>query len=257
KLVRSMAPVRITGTHGSEILRNNRCLKGRSPLKELFSSDFKEEIRSALKTVASFNDDNSLSFALFKEAPWLEYNRLVIEQSQLTIRSPFMDNELAGLMYRAPSGSRSTAELSLRLIDDGNPELHRIMTDRGVYGKSNNLFLLFLRLYYEGYFKAEYYYNYGMPQWLAKLDFIMKTFHPERLFLGRHKFYHFRVWFRDELSNYVREILLDTQTIGRPYLNKHFVEKIVRGHTQGYRNFTTEITKMLTLELIQRLLIEQ
>jgi len=81
--------------------------------------------------------------------------------------------------------------------------------------------------------------------------------HFEKLFLGRHKFYHFRLWYRDELSDYVKAILLDDRTLNRPYLNRNIVEDFVKGHTKGYRNYTTEITQLLTLELIQRLFIEK
>jgi len=54
-------------------------------------------------------------------------------------------------------------------------------------------------------FKAEYAYDYGMPQWMARIDHLFSWFHLERLFLRRHKFNHFRVWYRDSLSDYVRE----------------------------------------------------
>ena len=96
-----------------------------------------------------------------------------------------------------------------------------------------------------------------MPQWLAGFDYMVKPLHLEKLFLGRHKFYHFRVWYRDELAAYVREILLDERTLSRPYVNRSFIESMVHSHTKGYRNYTTEITRMLTAELIQRVFIEQ
>ena len=80
--------------------------------------------------------------------------------------------------------------------------------------------------------------------------------HLERFFLGRHKFYHFRVWYRDTLSGYIREMLLDPRTLSRPYLDRKQVERIVQGHLKGGRNYTTAIHKVLTLELIHRLFID-
>jgi asparagine synthase (glutamine-hydrolysing) len=73
---------------------------------------------------------------------------------------------------------------------------------------------------------------------------------------GYHKYYHFRVWYRDTLSNYVREILLDERTLSRPYWHRHGVEAVVRGHLQEGKNFTREIHALLTVELLQRLLID-
>jgi asparagine synthase (glutamine-hydrolysing) len=95
-----------------------------------------------------------------------------------------------------------------------------------------------------------------MPQWVARIDHLFTAFHLERLFLGRHKFYHFRVWYRDALAKYVREILLDRRTLSRPYLEATGVEAIVNGHLKGGRNYTGEIHKLLSLELLHRLFLD-
>jgi asparagine synthase (glutamine-hydrolysing) len=113
-----------------------------------------------------------------------------------------------------------------------------------------------VRGYLEFTFKAEYAYDYGMPQWVAHTDHMLAALHLERLFLGRHKFLHYRVWYRDALSAYVREILLDPRTLSRPYLERKSIEQIVSGHLDGDRNNTTTIHKMLTLELLQRLFFD-
>ena len=101
-------------------------------------------------------------------------------------------------------------------------------------------------------FKAEYAYDYGMPQGVARIDHLFSALRLERLFLGRHKFLHYRVWYRDALAKYVREMLLDPLTLSRPYLERKGLEEIVNGHLRGDRNYTTEIHKMLTLELLHR-----
>jgi len=105
-------------------------------------------------------------------------------------------------------------------------------------------------------FKAEYAYDYGMPQWASRIDYLLSPFHVERLFLGRHKISHFRVWYRDALPEYVREMLLDRRTLSRPYLKPKAVEAVVNGHTKEGRNHTTAIHKLLTLELLQRLFFD-
>jgi asparagine synthase (glutamine-hydrolysing) len=112
------------------------------------------------------------------------------------------------------------------------------------------------RAYKEFTFKAEYAYDYGMPQPVARADHFLSAFHLERLFLGRHKLLHFRVWYRDTLATYVREILLDQRTLSRPYLEAKRVEDLVNGHTKGGLNYTTEIHKLLTLELVHRLFLD-
>src|SRR5713101_7759888 len=66
----------------------------------------------------------------------------------------------------------------------------------------------------------------------------------------------FRVWYRDALSQYVREMLLDPRTLSRPYVVRRALEDVVERHLRGDRNYTAEIHKVLTLELIHRLFVD-
>jgi asparagine synthase (glutamine-hydrolysing) len=146
--------------------------------------------------------------------------------------------------------------MSLRLIADGNAEMARIRTDRGLGGARHGFAAAVRRAWLEFTFKAEYAYDYGMPQWMARTDHIFAPLRLERLYLGRHKFYHFRVWYRDALAGYVREMLLDSKTLSRPYLQREKVEYIVKAHLKGNRNYTSAIHKILTLEHIHRLFLD-
>ena len=258
-LAREIAPIRMTGNYGGEILRGiEGMLKAVPPDEKLYSSDINIHVHGAVNTVADLynSSSHSMTFNLFKEIPWLRNLVFVCEQSQLTPRTPYLDNDLVALMYRAPINVRDDMELTLRLIADRNPVLGAIPSDRGFGGKRKFLLSTLFELYFEFLFKAEYAYNYGMPQWLAKINYIFQFMHFERIFLGKHKFAHFRIWYRDELANYIKSILLDEKTLSRPYLNRTSVEEMVQDHTKGYCNYTTEISKILTVELLNRLLIE-
>jgi asparagine synthase (glutamine-hydrolysing) len=95
-----------------------------------------------------------------------------------------------------------------------------------------------------------------MPQPVARIDNFFSAFRLQRLFLGRHKFLHFRVWYRDQLSNYVRQILLDPLSLSRPYIQKEAMESIVENHLKGNRNYTTAIHRLLTMELLHRTFLD-
>jgi asparagine synthase (glutamine-hydrolysing) len=95
-----------------------------------------------------------------------------------------------------------------------------------------------------------------MPQAVARADHALAPLHLEKLFLGRHKFYHFRTWYRNALSSYVKEMLLDSRTLSRPYLKRETVEHLVSSHLRGESNYTKEIHKLLTLEHFHRLFID-
>ena len=86
--------------------------------------------------------------------------------------------------------------------------------------------------------KAEYAYDYGMPQWLAKIDRALAPLRLERMFLGRHKFYHFRVWYRDQLATYVQRILLNPLSLSRAHLRGNVVEKTgTRSHCGEFQSY--------------------
>ena len=259
KLAREIAPVRMTGNYGSEILRSAKHFYRGNPDEQLYHPDFMNYLQESATTFNKLMQavTNPLSVTSFLETPWLENIRFTLEQSQLILRAPYLDNDLVALLYRSPLEVRQSNELSFRLIKENNYKLWEIITDRGVSDKLKFPFSTLAHLYHEFSFKADYAYNYGMPQWVAAIDHAFKYMHFEKLFLGRHKFNHFRLWYRDELAGYVKDILLDARTMNRPYLNKKYLSEIVQGHTKGNRNYTTAITKMLTVELMQRLLIEQ
>jgi asparagine synthase (glutamine-hydrolysing) len=253
---RQIAPVRLTGNYGSEILRARVAFKPGRLDADLFDGDMAGHMADAATTYAGESRGRRLTFIAFKQVPWHHHARAAIEHSQLTMRSPYLDNALVQLAYQAPAEMADGAHL-LQLIHAGNPALARFDTDRAVRYRPIPVVSKLLNLYQELSARAEYAYDYGMPQWLAKLDHRIAALRPERLFLGRHKFYHFRLWYRDALADYVRAVLLDPRALQRPYLNRRRLEEIVAHHTAGSGNYTLEIHKLLTLELVQRQLLER
>jgi asparagine synthase (glutamine-hydrolysing) len=254
-LARQIAPVRLSGVCGGEILRRLVMFKPDPPQQGIFDRNLESSFRDAAETYANELQGHRLSFTSFKQAPWYMASKFAIERSQVTYRTPYFDNDLVALAYQTPAKLLHN-EPALRLIADGNPALGKIATDRGLAFGSIPSINRALHWYQEFTFKAEYAYDYRMPQWLARLDHAFAPLRLERLFLGRHKFHHFRVWYRDELSPWLREILLDSDARSRSYLRANSVEKILKAHSSGQRNYAFEIHKILTLEFIQRKLID-
>jgi asparagine synthase (glutamine-hydrolysing) len=253
---RAIAPVRLTGLFGGEVLRGVRSLKPRLPLQALFRPGLLPHLEQAWRTYESLLQGNPLSFGVFRQAPWQQSSNLMLEQTQVIMRSPFLDNELVKTAFRAPESALTTHDLSRRLIAEGNPALGRIPTDRGLGGQGVPRETA-SHAFQELLFKAEYAYDYGMPQWLARLDHLFRPLQLQRVFLGRHKFQHFRVWYRDQLSHYVRDMLLDSRSLSRPYVKPSVVEHLVRAHIKGTRNYTREIHELLKLELLHRNFVDR
>ncbi len=256
RLARQIAPVRLTGNYGSEILRRHVAFKPRSLAEEMFSPDLIPQLNVAANTYSEEAQGNPLSFIAFKQVPWHHYARFAIEQSQISVRSPFLDNDLVALAFQAPPEATTSLTPSLRLIAEGNPLLGRIPTDRGITYPENGITNRLHRSVEEFLTKAEYAYDYGMPNWLARIDRGLAPFRFERLFLGRQKFCHFRTWYRHQLAGYVKEILLDQRARARGYLNGSALESLVNAHVSGLSNYTVEIHKLLSIELLHRTLLD-
>jgi asparagine synthase (glutamine-hydrolysing) len=249
---RQIAPAKVVGTYGSEIVRHAVMFKPMLPADGLFRGELISNVRQAYETYAEIRRCHPVTFAAFRQSPWYHQGVLALEQTQLTVRSPFLDNDFVAAVYRAPSTMSTSEDVRLRLIGDGSPALRQIPSDRGVGCTLGPMTSALVRAYFEFTFKAEYASDYGMPQWASRMNSWVAPLHLERIFLGRHKFLHYRVWYRDALAQYVQEILLDPRTLSRPFLEPKNVEAMVKGHVQGNRNSTTAIHKLLTTELLFR-----
>ncbi len=254
EMARQIAPVRMVGTFGSEIIRRAVMFKAVMPSADVFRPDVLAEVSRAGETYRALLRGNRTSVVAFRQPAAYHFGVLMLEQSQLTMRSPYLDNEIVRAVFRAPKVEQGE-DVRMRLIREGSPELARLRTDRGL-GISNPITSAISRGLLEFTFKAEYAYDYGMPQFVAKVDHALSPLHLERLWMGRHKLFHFRWWYRTILAKYVQEMLLDPRTLSRPYLNRKGVEAIVSGHLKGNRNYTTEIHRVLSLELIHRLFVD-
>jgi asparagine synthase (glutamine-hydrolysing) len=254
EMARQIAPVRMVGTFGSEIIRGAVMFKAVMPSSDVFHPEVLAQVARASETYREQLRGNRTSVVAFRQPAAYHFGVLMLEQTQLTLRSPYLDNEIVRTVFRAPKVEQGE-DVRTRLIRDGSPELARLRTDRGL-GQYNSVAKAVNRAYLEFTFKAEYAYDYGMPQWIAQVDHAFAAFHLERLWMGRHKLFHFRWWYRTILAKYVQEMLLDPRSLARPYVERKGVEAIVKGHLKGNRNFTTEIHRLLSLELLHRLFLD-
>jgi asparagine synthase (glutamine-hydrolysing) len=255
---RQIAPIRMTGKFGSEVIgRHSMMRKPRDWGQGLLHPDIEPLVGRAADELREIRQTHPLTFTAFCEIPWHEFGRLAIESSALTLRTPYMDNDLVKLMYRLPRDFQSALDTRLALADDGRGLLQEVRTDRGTAGRSIPLVSGLLRFLLYALFKGEYIYLCDLPHWMARLDAGLRPLAPERLLAGRYQMMYYRLWFRDELADAVKGILLEPRAAARFYLERGAADRIVRGHVEGRANHTAAINKLMTLELIQSLLIEE
>lgn len=250
---RLLSPVRLTGNFGSEILRSHSTFKPIGLSVELIHADFSQMLNSSVQNVSG-TEVHPISLAAFREIPWNLFGILAAARSQLTFRTPYLDNEIVELAYRAPSSSRQSPRSALRLVNESNPELSRIPTDRGLVWGSRGPFHVMRRLFSEVTFKLDYLYTEGLPHSLSPFDPLIGSLSNLGL-LGLHKYLPYRRWFRKELATYIDNVLTDARTQRLPYWNSRFLTSIVADHVRGRKNYIREINVILTLEAAERLLM--
>ncbi len=106
---RDIAPAKIVGTYGSEILRHAVMFKPSQPMPGLFSPDFLPYVKEAAKTYAEYRGEHPITFAAFRQSPWYHQGVLRLEKSQLTVKSPYLDNDFVRTVYRSPRVSSEVA----------------------------------------------------------------------------------------------------------------------------------------------------
>jgi asparagine synthase (glutamine-hydrolysing) len=189
-----------------------------------------------------------LSRVVAEEIAWYEFGRVSVEQSQVVLRTPYMDNRLVKLMYQAPPNVRASRELQVRYIKEKDRKLGEVATNLG--GMGNGGWDKLSYVLYWSLFKVEFIYLYATPHWLTRLDRKLEKLRPERILAGRQKFEGYRIWIKTHLADFFREVLLSHQARCTEFFDKAWVEKVVLRHIAGTHNYLNEINKMLTVELI-------
>ena len=199
---------------------------------------------------------------LYREIPWYWARFTVPEITQLTVRSPFLDNDLVDLLYQAPQRGFNGSDFELRVIEKRNPKLLRIRTNRGIAGKPLPIVSKAVEMLYKTRGVADKVLSwdilpYSLHHAVARIDAsILSPLHLNKAFLGFEYYRHYCTWFRHELSSYIQDVLLDRRTLQRPYWNSRHLTGIVNDHIKGRGRYLAEIRKTLSLELIHRTLLE-
>ena len=251
---RQLAPVRLTGVFGGEILRGVSVFKPLGLSPRLMNPDLGYSVNS-LTQAWSRNSQHPVTFTAFREVPQKRFGTPAASRSQLTFRTPYLDNEIVALAYRAPESLRESPLMAWSLVEGNSQPLSRIPTDMGVVAKANGLGIAPRRILSKAICKLDYLYAEGLPHWLSSFDRLFDVVDSRARLFGWHKFLHYRRWFRRELADYIAGTLKEVQTRrSSPFWNFGFLETLAHDHINGRRNYVHEIDAVLTLDAVDRLL---
>ncbi len=257
QIARQIAPIRLTGKFGSEVVRTRRLIPSIAFPRYLLHPELGHLVDQALLAKDADRRAHPLSSVVADEIAWYEYGRVAVEQSALVLRTPYMDNRLVKLMYQAETDVRASRELQSNYIIEKSRELAQVPTNLGRVENNSSLLSKAAYLGLWAQFKVEYIYLYATPHWLTALDHKLERLRLERLITGRQKFEGYRIWFRTHFADFIRDVLLSPQAACTNFFEKKWLERAVTSHLAGTHNYFTEINKMLTIELIYSTLLRQ
>jgi asparagine synthase (glutamine-hydrolysing) len=246
---RPLATMRLTGNYGSEILRAISTFKPLGLAPQIFNPGFAADVAATAGKLAA-EKQHPDTFAAFKEVPWNLYGNLAAGRSQISFRTPYLDNELVALSYQCPASIKKSSLPTMRFVKSCSPALDRIPTDRGFISDRRGPDILARRVFAEVTFKLDYHSNFGLPRKLGVLDPVYKPIVTGLGISGLHKFLKYSTWFQQQLAPYVREGLARAR--GGAFWDAGFVDRIAESHISGKKNFCAEINSILTLEAIER-----
>jgi len=250
---RQLAPVRVTGVFGGELLREVSMFKPFPLSPGLVNPDLDRSLNSLARDWT--RDEHPVTFTAFREIPQKRFGTPAASRSQVSFRTPYLDNEIVALAYRAPASVRASPLTAWSIVENNRPALSRIPTDMGVVAKANGLGMVPRRILSKAVCKLDYLYSEGLPHWLSPFDRVFDRVDTRVRLFGWHKFLHYRRWFRRELADYVAGVLKDVQTSrSSPFWNSAFLETLASEHINGRRNYVHEIDAVLTLDAVDRLL---
>jgi asparagine synthase (glutamine-hydrolysing) len=253
KQARQLAPVRVTGVFGGELLREVSMFKPFPLSPGLVNPDLDHSVNSLARDWT--RNEHPVTFTAFREIPQKRFGTPAASRSQMGFRTPYLDNEIVALAYRAPESVRASPFTAWSIVQNNRPVLSRIPTDTGVVAKATGPSMMPRRVLSKAVCKLDYLYSEGLPHWLSPFDRLFDQIDNRVRLFGWHKFLHYRRWFRRELADYVAEVLKDVQTSRRnPFWNYAFLETLASDHINGRKNYVHEIDAVLTLDAVDRLL---
>lgn len=254
-LVRNLAPIRLTGKYGSEIVQQVFILLRRSIDLNILSDEFLA-LRSDTPSYGNLP-------SIIQGLRWLWPAGLsAAERSQLVVRTPYSDRDLVEFLIKVPPGVLAGQKLHKLLITKNEPTLASVLCDKGGYIKTDRIFLNAKLSLISSIYKIlatldRAYLHPDFPHKFTKIEPFLRCTSFERALLGHCNLTGYRLWIKNELRDFAEGVLLHESTLSRPYLNPNFIKQMVSDHFGNRANYTREIEKLISFEIWHRLFIDQ
>lgn len=256
RIAREIAPIRLTGKFGSEVVRTRRPTAWETYQSGFLGPELKSLVDELSPASEVEQSGHPLTKVISEGIAWYEFGRVAVEQSQLTLRTPYMDNSLVKLMFQAPLQIRAAGNLQEQYVKERTPELSVFPTNMGRFVSNSRMITKLMYFWFRALFKVEYIYLFVTPHWLTHIDRTLEGLRLEQILAGRQKWEGYRIWIKTEFPDFVRQTLLNPNAHYTSFFDRRGVERMVTRHIAGTHNYLNEINKVLTIELVYASLLK-
>jgi len=250
----------LTGKYGTQMRAEALPAMFRQGLGYVFES-VDPDLREGLKQMAGASLQESLArvdygvgrcqrdllFILLEECRRIWGGNLAIERTRVSPCTPFLDNEVVGLWFALPEGLRQGSGLRKTLVSRRRPDLAVVPTDRGDLAMAGGV---------SSRLSAWRYRVLGKLNMVANARRVPPKLRVDRLPFAKMGRTQYRRWLREELSGFVREVLLDPDALRRGVFTRAAIERAVSEHLGRKVDRSNELRKMLSLELTHRIFFD-
>jgi asparagine synthase (glutamine-hydrolysing) len=224
--VREITPICIYAKHYAAILRGENYIRIKNICIDLFEKEFAEKINNVKENYLnrSFSPvkiANSVALSL----PYLSANEICLLQAKINIRTPFLDNDIVDLMFRALNEVLDNNLFLIKLIRDGNPSF---LTKIEI-----------MKLYLS-----------KISDSIAQIERLEKNWHYI-LEIVKLKVFQKNDEYMKCLAKYAHDILSERASLDRDYLNKKAIKKILNKNDSHYYK---DLYSLATVEILNRII---
>jgi len=172
-------------------------------------------------------------------------------RSYFEVRLPLYDYDLVDYIITVPPHLRANNHVLQKIFSNHYPELGSIPLGRlGFYKIPLARHLVHSQL--EA--KIELYLSNKWKEFSQTLQSISSA---KLKFIDPHPIADINYWYRTELRDFVENILLDSETLARPYFNQKYIAELIRAHMTGKKNLADMLGALVTFEFWHRMFFDQ
>ncbi len=256
-LARSIAPVRLTGNYGSEVLRGNVAFRPGAVNPELLTPEFSRLVAAASTNLCSRAPGprpvvhslqaGALASLFAPRSRELAGDDAITVPRQRPGRSGLPGAGRAGPQPRPGATAYRGRERAARRDTDrpgsccivASPWRQRF---RSSFRSSRS--------------RPSMPMTTACQHWLTRLDRAAVSVASRATVPRAAQVLSLPRLVSERITRLPQDILLDARARSRPYINGRFLARMVDDHIEGKRNYTSELHRVLTAELLQRQLLE-